>query len=100
MGVRLQMILEPIGKRPLLHGQFTAAVWSTVASAMQGTMGTALRKAFYVLGIFCAACEKHTNCLYNTDVSWGLTNLGVEGILASQILLTPEHPQIHSQPGS
>lgn len=74
---------------------------------MQGTVSTALRRAFYVPDVFCAELEKlplrHTNCLYNPDVSWGLTDLGVEVTLDSQspsgLLLTPEHPQMYSQSG-
>lgn len=55
---------------------------------MQGTVSTALRRAVCVPDVFCAEPEqrplRHTDRLYNTDVSWGLAVLGVEGALASQ----------------
>lgn len=104
----MEMIVEPIGKQPLLPGQFTAAVWGTVAPVMQGTVSTALWKAFCVPDMFCAELEKpplrHTDCLYNRcqlrpHYSWS------EGALASQtppasLLLAAEHPQMYSLSGS
>lgn len=83
------MILEPIEKQPLLPGQFTEAVWSTVASVMQGTVSTALTHFMYQT-CFVLSWRKlplrHTNCFCNPNVSWGLTNLG-EGVTSAS--LTP-----------